>query len=151
MQRREFCQWFGVGCLASYFPVALAACTGNEGTSTTAPTPGAKASARSDGFVAVGTVADLDGANGQILNKEAAKEPILVIRNPADPKSAIAVNPTCPHKQCPVGWQASNKTFACPCHGSEFAPDGKVTKGPADKPLAKYQVKIEGNSVLVKV
>jgi cytochrome b6-f complex iron-sulfur subunit len=150
MQRREFCQWFGVGCLASYFPVALAACSPSEKTSTT--TGQAPTTPRSDGFISVGAVSQLDSGSGQIfLDKKSAKKPVLVIRNPDDSKNLIAVNPTCPHKECDVAWQGDIKSFVCPCHKSRFAADGKVTNGPATQPLAKYEAKIEGNSVLVKV
>ncbi|PSB05195.1 ubiquinol-cytochrome c reductase iron-sulfur subunit [Merismopedia glauca] len=149
MQRREFCQWFGVGCLASYFPIALAACSPNEPTSTTAQN--SSATPRSDGFTSVGAVSQLDSGEGQILNKQAAKQPVLVVRSPEDSKKLLAVNPTCPHKQCTVAWQGDIKSFVCPCHNSRFAADGKVTNGPATQPLPKYEAKIEGNAVLVKV
>lgn len=148
MQRREFIQWFGVGCLASYFPVALAACSDNQPVATS---PGVPATPRSDGFVAVGNVSELDGGTGQIVNKNAAKNPVLVVRDPNDGKNLLAVDPTCPHKQCLVVWQGDIKSFVCPCHSSKFAADGAVTNGPATEPLAKYEAKIEGNSVLVKV
>ncbi|MBD2592720.1 Rieske 2Fe-2S domain-containing protein [Nostoc spongiaeforme FACHB-130] len=39
---------------------------------------------------------------------------------------------------------------ACPCHRAEYASDGQVQKGPAEKPLKTYTAKIEGDSVLVK-
>jgi cytochrome b6-f complex iron-sulfur subunit len=150
MQRREFFQWFGVGCMASYFPVVLAACAPNEqsATSNTGQTAGTP---RSDGFTSVGAISQLDSGSGQILNKQTPKKPVLVVRSPDDSKKLLAVNPTCPHKQCDVAWQGDIKSFVCPCHSSRFAADGKVTQGPATQPLAKYEAKIEGNSVLVKV
>jgi cytochrome b6-f complex iron-sulfur subunit len=49
-----------------------------------------------------------------------------------------------------VSWQAQAKKFVCPCHDAEYAVDGKVQKGPAEKPLKTYAAKIEGNSVVVK-
>ena len=37
----------------------------------------------------------------------------------------------CPHLQCIVRWNALEKSFDCPCHGSRFAADGHAINGPA--------------------
>jgi Rieske Fe-S protein len=47
-----------------------------------------------------------------------------------------AVNLICTHKGCTV--EIDGNKFVCPCHGSEYALDGKVTEGPAKKDLKKY-------------
>jgi cytochrome b6-f complex iron-sulfur subunit len=95
----------------------------------------------------VGTIADLD-QKGQLLVEQTP--PILVLRNPSNPQTLVAVNPTCTHQGCLVAWKAERKSLACPCHGSAFAADGQLLQGPADRALASYPVKTDGKTVLVK-
>lgn len=144
MNRREFLMWVGVGGVASSLPIAIAACSPQDKKSESPATP-----KRPDGFQSVDTVTELN-QKGQILKKEFASGALLVVSDPANPKTISAVNPTCTHKGCIVDWKVNQKALVCPCHGARFSPDGKVLKGPAKKPLPTYEAKIEGDSVLVK-
>jgi len=48
---------------------------------------------------------------------------------------------TCPHLGCVVQWNADEKTFDCPCHGSRFSNEGRVINGPAISDLKKIEIK----------
>lgn len=47
---------------------------------------------------------------------------------------ALAI--TCPHLGCSYAFDDGKQHFLCPCHGSEFALDGRVLHGPAVNPLS---------------
>ena len=42
----------------------------------------------------------------------------------------------CPHLGCVVAWNACERTWDCPCHGSKYSAEGRVYQGPANTDLA---------------
>lgn len=150
MKRREFTNLVGAGIGAGVLPLAVTGCQPKTvEQSSNAPAAGASGLS-TDGFETVGTVAELN-QTGQLLNEQLAVGKVLVISDPANTDSVIAVNPTCPHAACSVAWQSADGAFICPCHDSRFSPEGEVQKGPATEPLVMYTAKVEGDLILVKV
>ncbi|WP_136620824.1 MULTISPECIES: FAD-dependent oxidoreductase [Mesorhizobium] len=47
----------------------------------------------------------------------------------------------CTHAGCEVAWNTAEQCWDCPCHGSQFGPDGVVLNGPAVLPLQPAQVR----------
>lgn len=48
-----------------------------------------------------------------------------------------AVSARCTHLGCVVAFNRAEQAWECPCHGSRFAPDGRILQGPAVRPLDK--------------
>jgi cytochrome b6-f complex iron-sulfur subunit len=55
-----------------------------------------------------------------------------------DEEGVYAISTVCTHLGCIV--RSSPGGFDCPCHGSQFAADGSVVKGPAPRALPWFQV-----------
>ena len=78
---------------------------------------------------------DIAPSQGAILNKGTSKLAVYRDNNgKAHIRSAI-----CPHLRCIVGWNGTEHTWDCPCHGSRFDCYGKVINGPANDDLAKEE------------
>jgi cytochrome b6-f complex iron-sulfur subunit len=64
-----------------------------------------------------------------------------------DPQGIHAISIVCTHLGCIV--KPTAQGFECPCHGSQFAPDGHVTRGPAPTALPWLEVRQAGPAVVV--
>ncbi|MBN1240153.1 MAG: FAD-dependent oxidoreductase [Gammaproteobacteria bacterium] len=48
-----------------------------------------------------------------------------------------ALDARCTHMGCHVHWNAAERSWDCPCHGSRFDTDGSILHGPAVRALAR--------------
>jgi cytochrome b6-f complex iron-sulfur subunit len=63
----------------------------------------------------------------------------------------FAMSATCTHLGCLTRYERENNRIFCPCHGSRFSTDGKVTAGPAPRPLPRLQLTVEQGLLVVDV
>lgn len=69
-----------------------------------------------------------------------------------DDKGALTLlSPKCQHMGCHVAWNAAEKTWDCPCHGSRYNARGKVIHGPSTKDLSPAGVEKAPNPVVGRV
>ena len=64
-----------------------------------------------------------------------------------DAEGVFAISIVCTHLGCIVKPTAGG--FECPCHGSAFARDGSVVKGPAPRALSWVSVSVGPTGVIV--
>jgi Rieske Fe-S protein len=83
-----------------------------------------------------GERASLAVKEGRVI--EVDGEDVAVFRDPDG--RLYGVNPACTHMGCLVSFNAAEKSWDCPCHGSRFAPDGSVLNAPATKELRRIDL-----------
>jgi cytochrome b6-f complex iron-sulfur subunit len=64
-----------------------------------------------------------------------------------DSEGVHAVSTICTHLGCVV--KPTEEGFECPCHGSRFAADGSVTKGPAPRALPWLKVSLAPGNITI--
>ena len=80
------------------------------------------------------TIEAVNNGEGKILNLRGEK--VAAFRD--DNGKVTLCSPVCTHLKCLVRWNATDKTWDCPCHGSRFYPTGEVLSGPAEEALGKH-------------
>lgn len=53
----------------------------------------------------------------------------------------------CTHLGCTFPWNPMDNQFQCPCHGSRYDPEGRVLRGPADRPLKIVHVVVSDDAI----
>lgn len=121
--------------------------------------PRAKAGAAQDAgeWAAVAPVSELGGVEEPLARKvsvardagwarEVEERTVFVL--PKRPPRIVSS--VCPHEGCEVEWEASAKSFLCPCHDSRFDASGARLSGPAARGLDELPARVEGGWLKVQ-
>jgi cytochrome b6-f complex iron-sulfur subunit len=76
-------------------------------------------------------------------------EPTYLVVREDNTLDAIGIVDNCTHLGCTFPWNPLDGEFQCPCHGSRYAADGTVLRGPAPLPLKIVRVAVVENSILI--
>ena len=78
-------------------------------------------------------IAQLEPGEGAIVSSRGEK--VAGFRD--DDGALHAVSTRCTHLGCQVAWNAAERSWDCPCHGSRFDVHGAILNGPATTPLPR--------------
>lgn len=91
---------------------------------------------------------DIKVGGGSIFKISAANGLQVLITQPK-PGVFRAFNPACTHQGFRLN-SISGSNIICPIHRAQFdTTTGNVTRGPAQLPLVKYNLNVEGNNIFV--
>ena len=91
----------------------------------------------------------LSGPNGYVrLTPSGSPTPIYLLTLPEG--GHVALSPICTHLGCTV--DVAGSRLVCPCHGSTYARDGSVLRGPAERALGRYPVtETPGGEIVIEL
>lgn len=81
---------------------------------------------------------DIQEGSGVVTDREGKRVAIAKVNG-----VIATLSPVCSHAGCEVEWNANEKTWDCPCHGSVYTADGSVINGPAEEPLERVTMPFE--------
>ena len=111
--------------LLAFSPTAvLASCNGSEKSSSESSAEGRK--------ISLGPIEKLSEGDTAFSMER------VLLRKQGRGLSAMSL--VCPHQHCLVN--RTHQGFVCPCHGSRFEAQGKVTQGPSLENLPWYRVSL---------
>jgi len=95
--------------------------------------------------VVAAKVGDLAPNSGKIFRF--GREPVLLILLASGEYRAFQA--TCTHLDCNVQYRADLEHIWCACHNGHYDLNGKNIAGPPPSPLARYDVTVRGDQIVV--
>jgi Rieske Fe-S protein len=89
---------------------------------------------------------ELTAVGGAML-VDMAGDTIMVVR--ISDAQAVAVSAICTHAGCSMDYVPGQQLLDCPCHGSQFATDGSVLRGPAVRDLRVYSAALANDLITI--
>lgn len=86
-----------------------------------------------------------EGTAGVLLDLPEVPAPVYVHRLAGAEFTAVLTR--CTHQGCTAA--PAGPRIVCPCHGSEYSPDGTVLQGPAERDLFRYPVSVADGRVWI--
>lgn len=138
MNRKHFIQQIGAAALLASLGVSLESCEKEE-------VPPDNTSREITFDISTSPFTALANDDGWLIHPS---EDILLVNVGG---TIHALSAVCTHNGCNNSWSYSAPEFTCGCHGSRFNNNGGVTNGPAQSPLRKFAVSVQGTMVTVTV
>lgn len=136
MNRRTFLRTIGLTTASAHILGLVSGCGTTGLTVYRLPRRGTEIQIRIDDFP------ELAKAGGAVeIVIESQGDSIVVLRT--SETEFLALSPICTHLGCTVHKEPGG--FRCPCHGSTYALDGTVVRGPAERSLTVYLSNLENN------
>jgi 3-phenylpropionate/trans-cinnamate dioxygenase ferredoxin subunit len=86
---------------------------------------------------------------GKMKEVKIADESVLLVHSDGQ---FFAVQNPCTHMGCSLSEGAvRGRVIVCPCHGAMFRIDGDARTLPATKPLRAYELRLDGEDILVAI
>ena len=82
------------------------------------------------------TLADVGPGEGAIVTEGGR----MVAAYRSGGGDVVVLSPRCKHLGCQVAWNAGERTWDCPCHGSRYDATGKLIQGPAQQDLDRIEL-----------
>ena len=96
--------------------------------------------------VVVSEVLASHSSTDRVLAQGLKGDPTYIVINDGQ-LADYGINAVCTHLGCVVPWNAGENLFKCPCHGSQYASNGKVVRGPAPRSLELVVASVDGENV----
>jgi Rieske Fe-S protein len=106
------------------------------------PPPVSESTSRS---VVAAQVSELKNNTAKVF--KFGSEPAILIRTSDGQYKAFSA--VCTHLSCTVQYRSDTHQIWCPCHNGIYDLNGRNVSGPPPRPLAAYEVHVQGDDIVV--